>query len=225
MSRSKKNEPILSALVTEDHPLSRAGLVAFLKERCGVRKVHEADRFKTAIDFLSQQEVTVAFFDLGIPGLESAEDLVQVRRRWPKVKVVVLSGSSRRTDILSALEAGVHGYFVKTASMDNLADRLGQIMAGEICVPPSLADLDSGTGSSASSGSEYPAEPSILAQLTERQLEVLGYLVDGLGNKEIAEKLGRSESMAKGHVSAVIKTLNARSRTHAASIGRLLLGG
>lgn len=97
-------------------------------------------------------------------------------------------------------------------------------MAGEIYVPPSLADLDSGTVSSPSSGPEYLAEPSLLTRLTERQREVLGYLVDGLENKDIAAKLGRSESMAKGHVSAVIKTLGARNRAHAASIGRELLG-
>ena len=108
--------------------------------------------------------------------------------------------------------------------MDNLADRLGQIMTGEIYVPPNLADLDSGTGSSASSGSEYPAEPSLLTKLTERQREVLGYLVDGLGNKEIAERLGRAEGTAKLHVADVIKGLKARSRSHAAAIGRQLLG-
>ena len=224
MNRTRKTQPIPSALVTEDHPLSRSGLVAFLKERCGVQKVHEADRFRAALDLLEEQEVTVAFFDLGIPGLESPKDLAQVRRRWPKIKLIVLSGSSRRGDILSALEAGVHGYFVKTASMDNLANRLDQIMSGEIYVPPGLAELDSGTGSSSSARSDYQAEPSLADKLTPRQREVLAYLVDGLENKDIAARLNRSEGMAKGHVSAVIKVLGARNRAHAASIGRQLLG-
>lgn len=228
---AKKSEKLLgTVLVVEDFPVVKEGLNKLLREKLGARTVIEAARFDEAIQALEKNKVNLAIFDLGIPGLRSARELGQVRRKWPNVKVVVLSGSDLRVDILASLEAGVHGYIVKTASLENLANRIGYIMSEEIYVPASLANLDAGV---APAGSGLPfargaagdgADRSLLDRLTGRQREVLVHLVDGLGNREIAEKIDRSESMAKAHVAAVVKALGARNRAHAAAIGRALLG-
>jgi DNA-binding NarL/FixJ family response regulator len=224
-------EPLGAVLVVEDFPVVREGLAKFLKDRMGARTVSEAAGFGDAMIELEKQSFNLAILDLGIPGLTGPRELAQLRRRWPRMKLVVLSGSTSRADILASLEAGAHGYFVKTASMENLANRLGEVMAGEIRVPASLADLDkydgppiTGAGQGGGRAGDAHASRALLARLTARQREVLALLVEGLANRDIANRLGRSESMAKTHVAAVIKALGARSRTHAAAIARKLLG-
>jgi DNA-binding NarL/FixJ family response regulator len=204
----------------------KAGLAKLLENRLGARSVVEASRFDEAMEYLEEQRFDLAIFDLGIPGLDGPRELEKVRRKWPRMKLVVLSGSGNRADILISLEAGVHGYFVKIASMEILANRLGQVMAGEIHVPSSLADLDADTAPVRVLKAGKAAAPSgaLLARLTPRQREVLECLVEGLANRDIAKRIDRSEGMAKAHVAAVFKVLGARSRTHAASIGRALLG-
>jgi DNA-binding NarL/FixJ family response regulator len=220
-------DQIGAVLVVEDFPVVREGLARFLKGRMGARTVVEVERFDDAMKELEKQKFALAIFDLGVPGLAGPQEFAKVRRRWPKMKLVVLSGSTARADILASLQAGAHGYFVKTASMDNLANRLGEVMEGEIRVPTSLADLDDEDAlpvTSARAPNDASANREQLERLTARQREVLEYLVEGLANREIAKRLQRSEGMAKAHVAAVISALGARSRAHAASIGRALLG-
>lgn len=205
-------------LVADDHGVTRFGLVQFLRSKLGATSTHEAGRFEDAINVLEKQRVDLAVFDLGIPGLQSPRDLSRIRDRWPATKLVVLSGSDAREDILSALEARVHGYFIKTEPLDDLAERLGHVMAGEIYVPPCLAEPGNGA-----SPAPAPVSAHGSPKLTQRQLEVLSALVRGLPNKQIAKELELSLGTVKMHVSAVLTALGAKNRLQAASIGRKLL--
>jgi DNA-binding NarL/FixJ family response regulator len=137
------------------------------------------------------------------------------------VRVVVVSGSDSREDILAALAAGVHGYIVKTQRTKALIDQLRYVLRGEIYVPPSLAQRPSPLA-------ERPmrhAEPSPTAEmLSERRRQVLKGLVEGLSNKEIARQLGVSEGTVKMHIAALFRILGATNRTHVVALGKELLG-
>src|SRR5262245_57123705 len=113
MVQARNEHTIGAALVADDHAVTRFGLVKFLREQMGVRATFEAERFEDALQVLSNNPIALGIFDLGIPGLDSPRDLLQVRKLWPRTRLVVLSGSERKSDILAALDAGVHGYIIK----------------------------------------------------------------------------------------------------------------
>lgn len=219
MSEHSRSKAITTALVADDHGIARFGIAQFLRTQLGVRSVLEAPRFGDALDLLQSQKIDLALFDVHMPGLSSARDFAQVREHWPDVKVVVLSGSDSRANILDALHAGVHGYIIKTETMEDLAERLGYIMSGEIYVPPSLATLP--PGQTASEPVDAAAERrQVPPRLTSRQQQVLKAIVKGQSNKLIAKELDLAVGTVKMHVSAVLTALGAETRLQAASLGR-----
>lgn len=220
MSDGAARKAIASALVAEDHGVTRFGLSQFLRDRLEVKQVHEAPRFTDALDVLGGERIDLAIFDLGIPGLRGPKDLAQIRERWPNVRVVVFTGNSQRSSILAALEAGVHGYIVKTDSMEDLAERLWYILSGEIYVPPCLADVSAGVDDEEAAAEAGAAAG--LPKLTLRQRQVLRSIVKGHSNKQIAKDLKLAVGTVKMHVSAVLTALGAQNRSHAASLGRKL---
>src|SRR5262245_8290399 len=129
-----------TVLIADDHVVLRMGLAQLLQQRLKVKRFLEATSFAEAIEYLKQEDVTLAIVDLGMPGLATPKDITKMRFLRPDALVVVLSASDRREDILEALSAGVHGYIVKSQETDHLIDRLRYILSGEIYVPPILAE-------------------------------------------------------------------------------------
>lgn len=220
--KSDKISPIDGAvLIADDHDLFRLGLGEVLRNKLGVAELVETGTFYGALEILEQTDVKLAIFDLNIPGMTHCGDLEAVRRKWPDILVVVLSGSEDRNDILSSLKAGVHGYLLKSEPMDAQIDHLQLVLSGMVYVPPLLPLL--------------PKEPEPVVEeeesdqvigsyhLTKRQAETLECLVQGMTNKQIARKLGLKEGTVKMHVSGVKHALGVRNRTEAAAVGHTIL--
>lgn len=207
-------------LIADDHAVYRYGLALVLRQALGASKIIEAERFEESLERLEEPGLTLAIFDLGMPGLSGPHELEVVRRRRPDVRVVVLSASEARNDILTALAAGVHGYIVKSHSTDAMVDHLRYVLSGEIYVPPMLAQLPP-----IAIDAPLPMRKvqAALALLTERQRQVLKGLVEGRSNKEIAHDLQLSEGTVKMHIAALLRHLGAVNRTHAAALGKQLL--
>lgn len=221
MGQRKISKQIVSVLVADDHGVTRFGLSQFLRSKLGAAEVHEVQSYDDARRFLDNHKADLAIFDLGIPGLGSPRSLAEIRDKWPSTKVIVLSGSSARGNILAALEAGVHGYIVKTETMDGFADKLGYVLSGEIYVPSCLAERDlGGNGFEDAASAMVPERDG--PRLTERQRQVLELIVKGLPNKQIASELNLALGTVKMHVSAVMTALGATNRLHAAALGRKL---
>jgi DNA-binding NarL/FixJ family response regulator len=224
MAQRKPARSAASVLVADDHAVTRFGLMQFLRDKLDASSAYEAQRFDEALDVLRAHTVDLAIFDLGIPGLSSPADLSQVRDNWPAMKVVVLSGSDARGDILAALAAGVHGYIVKTETMEGLAERLGYVLSGEVYVPPSLTERShQAIGHAVGTAPVEPVgETSTSPKLTQRQRQVLKAIMRGQSNKQIAKDLDLAIGTVKMHVSAVLTALGAQNRLHAATLGRSL---
>jgi DNA-binding NarL/FixJ family response regulator len=199
-----------SVLIADDHAVLRAGLMDLLQRRLKVTRFYEAESFAQVVDLVRANDVTLALIDLLMPGLSGAKEIAKLRVLRPEARIVVLSGSDSREDILEALAAGVHGYILKTQPLDQLVDRIRYIMSGEIYVPPILAER---------SRVAKRARP----ELSERQLQVLGALVEGKSNKEIAKALNVAEGTVKAHLAALFKTLGASNRAHAAALGKRII--
>jgi DNA-binding NarL/FixJ family response regulator len=188
-----------------------------------VTRFLEAERFEQAMDLLKERDLTLAIIDLLMPGLAGPRQIARVRALRPDVRVVVLSGSDARQDILDALWAGVHGYIIKTEALDQLIDRLRYILSGEIYVPPILAELPPQPPKSLDAPRTGRGARPGCADLSHRQRQVLTWLVEGKSNKEIAKELNVAEGTVKAHLAALFKTLGASNRAHAAALGKRLI--
>jgi DNA-binding NarL/FixJ family response regulator len=211
------------ALIADDDEFFRMALATILTSKLKFAEVVQAASLDEAVEKLSARpDISLSLFDLAMPGMESPANLRAVRDCFETLRVAVVSSSKNRQDILSALEAGVHGYVPKGLGVADLAHALQLIVDGVIYVPPSIADLPA---------QEPPAAPreaaaapkSALATLTPRQRGVLALLVQGKSNKAIARDLDLGEGTVKVHMAALFRSLGVRTRTAAAVAGGRLL--
>jgi DNA-binding NarL/FixJ family response regulator len=212
-------------LIADDDEFFRVALSNILRQKLGGAEIIETGSLDEAIEQLSEtQNVALALFDLAMPGMESAASLRAVRQCFPNTQVAVVSASTRRSDVLLALEAGAHGYIPKGLGIAELSRALESIRAGAIYVPTLLADLTE-TENEPSFAIKKP-EASASASptgLTRRQRDVLRLVVQGLSNKEIARELKLGEGTVKVHVAALFRVLGVSSRSAAAAVGVRLL--
>jgi DNA-binding NarL/FixJ family response regulator len=207
-------------LVADDHEIVRFGLARYLRANLGVKEVVEAANFEGVLELLERKEIRLVIVDLGMPGLTRPADLAAIRRKRPDVRLLVLTASEAREDVLSALRAGAHGYVTKCEPGHNFLRAVRQVMVGNIYVTPILAARPaSGNDRNGTSAAARGAN----ARLTDRQKEVLQLLARGRTNKDIARHLGLSESTAKFHVASLLRTLGAENRAEAAALARELL--
>jgi DNA-binding NarL/FixJ family response regulator len=213
-------------LIADDDEFFRLALKSILTGTLGFSQVIETGSLDEALERLGDRtDISLALFDLSMPGMASAASLSAVRECFPAIRVAVVSGSKRRRDILTALEAGVHGYVHKGVGAPDLARALQMIMGGQIHVPPSLADItamadETATALGPLAGSR---EHNRAASLTPRQREVLQLLVQGKSNKEIARSLTLGEGTVKIHLASLFRNLGVNNRSAAAVAGLHLL--
>jgi DNA-binding NarL/FixJ family response regulator len=206
------------ALIADDDAFFRIALAAILTRHLGFKTVLEAGSLDDALELLgTRPDISLALFDLSMPGMKQAESLAAVRECAESVTLAVVSGSVSRQDILAALGAGVHGYIPKALGPAELVRALEVVLAGQIYVPPMLAKAPA-SEPLAVPGSAEPATDA-MARLTSRQREVLQSLISGRSNKEIARQLGLGEGTVKIHVAALLRTLQLPNRAAAAAFG------
>jgi DNA-binding NarL/FixJ family response regulator len=211
-------------LVADDDAYFRVAVGAILTRHFGFTTVVEAASFDEAIERLGENAWTdAALFDLSMPGMSTPTNLRAVRECFPATRVSVISASSCRRNILSALEAGVHGYILKSLSVSELVSALTMVFNGGIYVPPCLADLPSSTDDTARlrQPAEAPSSSSAAPSntLTSRQQDVLDLLIKGKTNKEIAIALGLGEGTVKIHMAAIFRYFGVNNRAAAAVAG------
>ncbi len=214
---------IRKILIADDHELSRDGLTILVHDRLADTAVLEAGDLDAALDLLvANPDVDLIVVDLGMPGMAGGASLRNLRESYPRAKLVVLSASRERADILDAIAGGIHGYIVKALPADGIAAALQHVLAGGVSFPPEVADLPAEAEAEAAVASSMPPPEIDLARLTARQRDVLRELAKGHATKEIARTLGLAESTVKIHLAALYRHLGARNRTQAAILAAQL---
>ena len=219
-----------AVLIADDDEYFRLALAALLRGPLGISKVVETGSLDEALGRLAEAPggISLALFDLSMPGMEGPCTLSAVRECYPDVRVAVVSASQSRRDVLTSLETGVHGYIPKGFGPLELVRALKIIISGDIFIPAFLADLPAAGGHQQSGGPRNQAtghgkpNENVVA-MSPRQCEVLALLVKGYSNKEIASELSLGEGTVKVHVAAVLRNLGVSNRAGAAAAGAILL--
>lgn len=190
----------------------REGLRFFFRLLDANAVLLEASNIQGALDKLAlESPVDLLVLDLQMPGMSELEGFFAIRRRYPDLRIVIVSGINDPRTIRALIDGGARGYIPKLAGSEQLMDALRRVLQGEIYLPDALFLPDSqeqtGTGD---------------ATLTSRQLEILPLLAEGMQNKQIADALNVTEGTVKQHLKDLFRRLNARNRTQAVKEARRL---
>jgi len=201
----------ITALIVDDHDVVRQGLRAYLEALPDIEVIAEAEDGEAAVRLAAQHIPDVALMDLVMPGMDGVEATRGVKNASPRTQVVVLTSYHEDEHIFPALRAGAISYILKDVRMDDLARAVRRAARGEATLHPRIA---------ARVVQELQApgreEFNPFTELTDRELEVLKLIANGLANREIAERLIISENTVKGHVSNILSKLHLADRTQAA---------
>jgi DNA-binding NarL/FixJ family response regulator len=205
-------------LVVDDHPIWRDAAARTLAEG-GYSVVGTAGNGAQAMRVALATRPDVALLDLNLPDLPGAEVTRQLLTAMPAVRVLILSASGERQDVLDAVTAGASGYLLKSAEPAELIDAVRSTAAGHAVFTPGLAGLVLGeyrrlaqTGKAGRPASgQQPGQPAT-PQLTERETEVLRLVATGLTYPQIAERLTLSPRTVQNHVQNTLSKLQLHNK-------------
>ena len=200
--------PMTKVMVVDDHHLFRRGLCSLLKEH-GFDVVGGAVNGERGVEAARELRPDVILMDLHMPDIPGAEATRRIAREGLAAKVLVLTVSSADADVAEAMVAGAVGYLLKDTPPSQIAAAVRAAAAGDSTFSPTIASRIAERLRPIPQ-SEAPFE------LSDREVEVLTLIAEGLNNEQIAERLTISPITAKNHVSRILSKMDARSRVQAA---------
>jgi DNA-binding NarL/FixJ family response regulator len=206
--------PALRVLVVDDHSVVRRGVVSYLDVLDDVDVAGEATDGKDALDQLHALDARgmlpdVVLMDLQMPRMDGVAATAEIARRFPSVRVVILTSFGENERVHAALQQGAAGYLLKDAGAAEVAAALYAAARDEVFLDAAVARR---------LAQEIRGPRAGLGALTAREREILALVAAGMSNKEIAAELVISERTARTHVSNVLGKLNLTSRTQAALV-------
>lgn len=193
--------PKIRILVADDHFLVRMGLVALVNMEADMEVIGEAGTGTKAVEIFEKMKPDLVLMDLRMPEKDGIQATVEIRDKFPKARILMLTTYDGDDEIHRALQAGAQGYVLKTSTRESLIPALRTVAGGGQWIPKDVASrLDS---------------RKTFEELTPREVEVLQKLARGLANKEIADTLGISEHTVKGHLKNILAKLRVADRTEA----------
>ena len=201
----------IGILIVDDHAVVRQGLRAYLATRPHLSILGEASSGQEAIRMVGELVPDVVLMDLVMPGMGGVEATREIKRISPRTQVLVLTSYHDDEHIFPALRAGAISYLLKDVEMEALADAIIKAARGEASLHPHVASRVIQEMHGAHTAAQHAFD-----DLTEREMEVLKLIANGLSNAQIAEQLVISEYTVKGHVSNILSKLHLADRTQAA---------
>ena len=205
----------IRVLLADDHPVYRLGLSALLSSLEGFEVVGEAANGAEAVAAAGTLSPDVVVMDLQMPGMNGLEATRRIVRSHPDVAVLVLTYSDEDNSVLDAVLAGARGYVLKEAGKDAIVRAIEDVAAGEMILGPSVAKR---LRDRLAAGQTEPASP--FPDLTDRELEVLELVAQGLNNSAIALRLKIGDKRVRNVITDVYAKLGVADRPQAIIVAR-----
>jgi NarL family two-component system response regulator LiaR len=204
-------EEKIRLLIVDDHPLIRQGLRTVLATEPWLEIAGEAGDGQEAIEMARQVEPDVILMDLNMPRLDGIAAISQIKPDLPQTEILVLTSFSEKEHVFPAIKAGASGYVLKDIPTEELLEAIRDVHQGRSSLHPTIARR-------LMEEIVQPNEdlPTIEEPLTEREIDVLKLVAQGLTNREVAEQLVLSENTVSTHMRKILGKLHLANRTQAA---------
>jgi DNA-binding NarL/FixJ family response regulator len=214
VTKDQAGDERLRVLVVDDHALFRRGLEMVLGSEPDLELVGEASDGLEAIEKAQETMPDVVLMDVRMPKRSGIEATAQIKDLLPHVKILMLTISDDEADLYEAIKAGASGYLLKEIPIEEVAQAIRSVWAGQSRISPSMASkLLTEFAAMSKATEEKPQMPA--PRLTEREMEVLRLVAQGLNNRDIAAKLFISENTVKNHIRNILDKLHLHSRMEA----------
>lgn len=210
---------LTTVFLVEDHQMTLVGLKMLLEKEGNIKVVGEASDGITATRLIIERKPDVVLMDIGLPEMDGIEATQVVKTALPNIKVIMLTSKDNDQDVFAALSAGADAYCMKGTPFDTLATVIRLVRDGAAWLDPAIARVVLGKFRGITISSENISiqdKKPVDCPLTERELEVLTLIVEGLSNPQIAERLFITKATAKAHVHSILQKLCVDDRTQAA---------
>jgi two-component system, NarL family, response regulator LiaR len=201
----------LRILIVEDDPMMQLGLEQSLMTYPQLEIVGQADDGYLGVQAALKLKPDLVVMDIGLPRLDGIAATQQIKTALPQTHVVMLTSHQTETEIIAALSSGADAYCIKGATVERLLNAISAAVEGATYLDPQIARR-------VIENLKPPSPSSNPAHLSQRELEVLKLMVDGLSNPEIAEKLYLSPNTVKTHVRGIMNKLSVDDRVQAAVV-------
>lgn len=200
---------MIKVVIADDHPLLREGLRRILEFEEGIQVVAEVGDGQGAINMARSRPFDILLMDLNMPGVNGLEACRVIRRERPQIGILVLTVDDSDEKIFQVLQLGVAGYLLKDVIPKTLVDSIRKVFTGEPILAPAVTGklLDQLT---------HPNVPKNNFGLSNREMEILSYVIKGSSNRDIGISLFISEKTVKNHLSNIFRKLEVEDRTQAA---------
>jgi two-component system, NarL family, response regulator LiaR len=205
------NPTALRLLIVDDDPMMRLGLTAALANQADLTILGEAVDGQQGIDQAAALQPDVVLMDVGMPGIDGITAAQAIKAANPNLRVVMLTSHTDDTEIIAALSSGADAYCIKGTNVEALANAIRVAASGAIYLDPQIAHKvmqNLTPARSKPSGGE--------GLLSDRELEVLGLIVEGYSNTEIGQRLYLSPNTVKTYVKGIMNKLVVSDRVQAA---------
>lgn len=200
----------MKILVADDHALFRDGIVSLL-EAARHTVVGQAGDGNEAVESALRLKPDVILMDISMPELDGLQALRNIKTKAPQIKIVILTASEEDTDLITAMRSGAQGYLLKSLGTEDFLANLENLTRGELAVnSQDFSRIVNGLVDLANQPEDH-----IKGILTDREIQLLILVADGLSNKSIAQHLSISENTVKYHMRQILQKLDAQNRTEA----------
>lgn len=200
----------IRVLIADDHAIVREGLRALIATEPGMTLVGEAADGEVAVHLFAALQPDVALIDMLMPKKDGITVIREIRQQFPQARILILTSFADDAQVFPAIKAGALGYLLKDSSPQELLQAIHGVYQGESFLDPKVArkviqELN------------RPSDlPPTREPLSEREMQVLTLIAEGLSNQAIADKLVISERTARNHVGNILAKLQLANRTQAA---------
>ena len=206
----------LSVIIVEDHEFMRTGLAFAVRKKSPFDLVGEAGDGIEALALVEEKHPDLVVMDIGMPRMDGVTAAQKIKEQYPGIKVIMLSSRQNEDEVRASISSGADAYCMKDISVEKLIQIMQLVADGGIWLDPAVASIMSQSLSQPADGGMPSRSSGQQSTLTEREYDVLGLIVQGKSNKEIAVALGITLPTTKVHVSNIIQKLAVDDRTQAA---------